>query len=467
MASVAPEVMVTSRCQSSAMFWCASIVRGDGLAQLGQAAHGRILVGAVERRARGGFEDVARAVLLGKALAQIDRAALGGEARHHFEHGGAECGVDAVHRNPSLPDASKPPPAGVLLAGRTYMKTFFLAAALALSLAAPAAAQTRPFDPRAYQRQHVGEPTQILVLGTSHLSETPDSFDPAVLEPLLDRLAAFRPDAITIEALPGMPHRVDVAVPPELSRGGEHVRQPRHDDGGLARAGVDLDMPDAEAEVRRTLSEWPASPTPEQRRRLAALFAASGDPDSALVQWWRLDPAERIADDNVTALLGRAVRGLRHAAQREPSDRRAPRRRASGLSASIRWTIKAMTPGPDFMADFEPYVRPMYEAQREDPAPRLSSSRAQRMTTPAETLATYRMLNTAAAGQWNADWQWLPMLNRPSPRDVGRTTGRVVGGAQLAHGGQHPRSLRAPSGRARAGHRRLVAQAVVRRLSRA
>ena len=55
--------------------------------------------------------------------------------------------------------------------------------------------------------------------------------------------------------------------------------------------------------MRRTLAEWPASPTPAQRRRLAALLAASGDHNSALVQWWRLDPAERIADDNVTALL--------------------------------------------------------------------------------------------------------------------------------------------------------------------
>ncbi|MGH6951107.1 MAG: DUF5694 domain-containing protein, partial [Vitreimonas sp.] len=184
------------------------------------------------------------------------------------------------------------------------MKTFFLAAALALSLAAPAAAQTRSFDPRAYQRQHVGAPTQILVLGTAHLSETPDNFDPAVLEPLLDRLAAFRPDAITIEALPGI-HIASMwqyrdSIPGDVaSTYGNRAMMM----AGLARAGVDLDMPEAEAEVRRMLLEWPASPTPEQRRRLAALFAASGDPHSALVQWWRLDPAERVADDNVTALL--------------------------------------------------------------------------------------------------------------------------------------------------------------------
>jgi hypothetical protein len=73
------------------------------------------------------------------------------------------------------------------------MKRAIAAALLAAALVTPAAAQNRPFDPREYQRQVVGEPTQILVLGTMHLSGTPETFDPAVLEPLLDRLAAFDP----------------------------------------------------------------------------------------------------------------------------------------------------------------------------------------------------------------------------------------------------------------------------------
>ena len=75
-----------------------------------------------------------------------------------------------------------------------------LAVTLALAIATPAAAQNRPFDPRDYQSQQVGEATQVLVIGTPHLSGAPDSFDPAVLEPLLARLAAFHPDAIALEA---------------------------------------------------------------------------------------------------------------------------------------------------------------------------------------------------------------------------------------------------------------------------
>jgi hypothetical protein len=188
---------------------------------------------------------------------------------------------------------------------------------------------------------------------------------------------------------------------------------------GLARAGVNLDMPDAEAEVRRTLLEWPAAPTPEQRRRLAALFAASGDPNSALVQWWRLDPAERVADDNVTALL---------AAQFAVYDTRRNENHLVAARLAARLGLERVYPvddqsddaGPGFAADFEPYVTPLYEAARADPRAAPFMQAGSHMTTPAEALATYRELNTPAMGRFNADWQWLPMLNRESPRGVGR-----------------------------------------------
>lgn len=301
------------------------------------------------------------------------------------------------------------------------MKSLILAAAIALALASPAAAQTRGFDPRTYQRQHIGEPTQILVLGSLHLSETPDSFDPAVLAPLLDRLADFHPDAITIEALPGrsIAQMWDYRETyPDVARfyGGRAMVL-----SALARNGVGLDMPGAEAEVRRTLAAWPASPTAADRRRLAALFCAAGDPASALVQWWRLDPAERIADENVPRLLAEQL-----ATYDTPARRNEDYLIASRLA--VRLGLERVYPvddqsddaGPDFMADFEPYVGPLYEAQRADPRAASFIQSDQRMTTPAQALATYRSINTEPAGQWNADWQWLPMLNRPSPRNVGR-----------------------------------------------
>ena len=63
-------------------------------------------------------------------------------------------------------------------------------AAIALLIAAAGTAGAAPaFDPRSFRDAVEGPPTRVLVLGTPHLSGAPETFDPAVLEPLLIRLA--------------------------------------------------------------------------------------------------------------------------------------------------------------------------------------------------------------------------------------------------------------------------------------
>ncbi len=52
-------------------------------------------------------------------------------------------------------------------------------------------------------RDLAGPRSAVLVLGSVHLSNLPEDFDPGTLTPLLDRLAAFRPDVITIEGISG------------------------------------------------------------------------------------------------------------------------------------------------------------------------------------------------------------------------------------------------------------------------
>ena len=49
-----------------------------------------------------------------------------------------------------------------------------------------------------------GEPTQVLVLGTAHLNQLPDgALSPGDLDLVLERLEAFAPDIIAIEAIGG------------------------------------------------------------------------------------------------------------------------------------------------------------------------------------------------------------------------------------------------------------------------
>ena len=101
-ASVAPEVTrisLSSRIRGRKALRCG----GQGLPQHGHALHRRILVGPFDERPRGGAANRLRAVFVGKALTEIDRAMLARQGRHDRENRGAlsgENGIDACVRWP-------------------------------------------------------------------------------------------------------------------------------------------------------------------------------------------------------------------------------------------------------------------------------------------------------------------------------------------------------------------------------
>ena len=130
-----------------------------------------------------------------------------------------------------------------------------------------------------------------------------DRAEAGAVEPLLERLAAFNPNLIAIENLSGESiHALKAyeAIYPKSasSYGGRLMKG-----AAMAEAVLKLALPEAEAESRRVLNEWPDQPTAAQRRHLAALFTAAGDTHSALVQWWRLPEAGRIPGDGVSSDL--------------------------------------------------------------------------------------------------------------------------------------------------------------------
>src|SRR6476661_4215911 len=130
------------------------------------------------------------------------------------------------------------------------------------------AAGTPAFDPRLHKREIAGRPAEVLVIGSPHLSQLPDKLDPALLGPLLDRLARFRPDVITIEALSG--EECDTLLRFKAQHG------TAWDDYCWATDDIEkatgLSVPAATKEVEFTLAAWPKDPTPAARRRLAMLF---------------------------------------------------------------------------------------------------------------------------------------------------------------------------------------------------
>ena len=138
-----------------------------------------------------------------------------------------------------------------------------------------------------------------MVLGTDHLSHMPPNYRTPYLAPLLDRLATYRPQIITIEGLSGPDcEYLDryKAIVPGLA---EDYCWTTDD----AQKATGLDVPQATASIARTLGSWPAHPTGVDRRHLASLFLAANDRPSAVVQWLRLPLAERRVGDGLDAPL--------------------------------------------------------------------------------------------------------------------------------------------------------------------
>ncbi len=285
-------------------------------------------------------------------------------------------------------------------------------AVLASACALPALAEPA-FDPREYQAG-VEQPTQVLVLGTPHLSGAPEGFDAAVLEPLLARLEAFAPDVIAIENLPGE------AI--YLARAYEGIYHDTAKDYGgrpmrlaaMAQAETKLDLPAAEAAARAALAALPDAPSPAERRKLAALFAASGDPNSAVVQWWRLEPSERRAGDGVSAELASALNEY---------DTRRNESHLIAARLAARLGHERLYPMDDHSATDLIYARldeiMTYFGSEEvkdrvkDPAFQRLANAQTRTTTPEETLAMYREINSAAMGRLDADIQWRFLAEGP------------------------------------------------------
>ena len=140
------------------------------------------------------------------------------------------------------------------------------AAALVMSAGAAQAQDYRPsFHPDTLKGPPAGKVNEVLVLGTTHLSGLPKTFDMALLAPLVDRLAAWEPTGIATEDLSGLQCDALRRYP---ARYAETVKSYCYDPT-MAGQAVGLDVQAANAEVERLLAAWPAQPTAAERRRRA------------------------------------------------------------------------------------------------------------------------------------------------------------------------------------------------------
>lgn len=282
-----------------------------------------------------------------------------------------------------------------------------------------AGASAQEFSPREYRRQ-IDNPTQVMVLGTAHLSNAAKGWDPKVLDLLLDRLASYKPDVITIENQPG-PTTSKLwsyrSVYPEAaaSYAGRALLM-----STVAALSLDMDMPQAEAELRRHIGKVGENPTPAARRRSVALFAASGDPYSALVQWWRLPPSDRVPGDGVSRRLATLLEEL-------------GQEREEGVVLAARLAVRlglervyqvdsqeddVLTPEESdvFFQKVFPVVAERYNA---DPAAK-ERGKIEDMTTPEAAIAAYRKLNEDRIERRLSEIEWLGAMKERTEGNVGR-----------------------------------------------
>ena len=170
--------------------------------------------------------------------------------------------------------------------------------AMLVLIASPAAATSTAFDPRSWHGTQAATPTQMLTVGSAHLAQI-KPIDRAALSPLLDRLAAYKPDIITLEGISG--EQCDVLKRYEARYA--RMFDTYCWDTDEAQKATGLSVPQAMAEIEKTLAIWPEAPSASQRRRLAALFLAANDRPSAQVQWLQVSPSDRTTGDGIDRAL--------------------------------------------------------------------------------------------------------------------------------------------------------------------
>ncbi|MBJ7311717.1 DUF5694 domain-containing protein [Rugamonas sp. CCM 8940] len=268
----------------------------------------------------------------------------------------------------------------------------------------PLAAQAQ-VNLKGLDRDMAGPRAQILVLGTVHLSGMAAGFNPASLDGVLNRLAAFKPDIITIETESG--EECDLAARHAAKYGADYCAPT---DAALAATG--LDVPAAIAEVDKTLQTWPAQATPTQRRRLAALFLAANDRASAYVQWLQLPAGERRAGDSLNAAL---VELLGKIETRNNENYQLAARLAARLGLQRVHAVDNHTGDHIDVPDIKAFVRSI-EAASAAGAAALNERKKQEdvLAQAAELLPLYRYLNEPAGLQLAAEANVGPAMRAKS-----------------------------------------------------
>ncbi|MFL6660271.1 MAG: DUF5694 domain-containing protein [Massilia sp.] len=271
------------------------------------------------------------------------------------------------------------------------------------------------FNPSKLKGPLKGPANELLILGSVHLSQLPASFDPANLQLLNDRLAGWHPQAIGIEALSGQQCDFLRRYPVRYKETIESYCW----DPAPAQAATGLDVVAATVETDKLLASWPTAPSAAQRRHLAAVFMAGGEQASAVVQWLRLDAADRQVGDGLDAVL---VERLNKLVQRHDESYLIGAQLAARLGHERVFPIDDHT-SDNVIEDEKAYGAAIMKAW-DNPATnkRKAMDEAQkgRLGSPKDVVSLYRTHNAPGVGRLVFASDFGAALNEPSPQRFGR-----------------------------------------------
>jgi hypothetical protein len=304
-----------------------------------------------------------------------------------------------------------------LSAARWNMQKLMLAqvAVLLLAISAgAAAAQTPAFDPRDWKGSQAGPPTEVLTLGSPHLSGGM-KVDGAMMSALLDKLAAYHPDIVTAENVSG--EQCDLLRRYGATYPGSYDAWCLAPD--VAQKAIGLDGPAAAGEIEKLLAAWPANPTPAARRRLAALFLAAGEKPSARVQWLRLAPAERHAGDGIT---GETLKLVERVGAKPNETYEIAAALAARLGLERVYLVDDHTSDGAVPDEGQPYADAIGAAWKVAPSMAVAHEQQMeaRLQTPEDVLALYRFVNEPRTLNENIKADFGQALRELSPGRYGR-----------------------------------------------
>lgn len=303
------------------------------------------------------------------------------------------------------------------------MKRLWRLAAVIVAAASASLAMAQayhPFDLSRLKGPRTGPSNLLLVLGSPHLSGMPAAFQPKQLQPVLDKLVAWHPQAIAIEALSGAQCDLMRHYPDRYK---DSVETYCWDPASAAKA-TGLDVPSATAAWIQLLAAWPATPSAASRRRLAALFLAGGEGASALVQWLRLPESERHVGDGLDGTLVARLEKLR---TKHDESLLIAAALAARLGLERVFTMDDHTADPP-VADEKGYEAAISEAWNNPATAKrkaLSATLEATLGQPEAMLTMYRAYNAANQAQLTFDSDFGATLEEHSADRFGR---RYLGG---------------------------------------